>query len=211
MSDMVPKRMFLTKGVGRHKEKLKSFELALREAGIEKCNLVYVSSILPPNCKVISKNEGLKYIKPGQITFCVMARNETNEPNRLVAASIGIAVPADANQYGYLSEHHSFGETDQKAGDYAEDLAASMLASTLDVPFNEDASWDEKKEIWKISDKIVRTTNMTQSALGDKNGLWTTVVASAVLILDDTKCDDNISCPPVAANQPETKLEQTPQ
>ncbi|MEM4260321.1 MAG: arginine decarboxylase, pyruvoyl-dependent [Candidatus Woesearchaeota archaeon] len=189
---MVPKKMFLTKGVGRHKEKLKSFELALRDAGIEKCNLVYVSSILPPNCKIVSKNEGLKYLKAGQITFCVMARNETNEPNRLIAASIGVAVPADPNQYGYLSEHHSFGETDQKAGDYSEDLAASMLASTLDVPFNEDASWDEKKEIWKISDKIVRTTNMTQSSLGDKNGLWTTVVAAAVLILEDTKCEDNI-------------------
>jgi len=95
----LPTEVFLTKGVGRHKEKLASFELALRDAGIEKCNLVYVSSILPPNCKIISKEEGLKKLKPGQITYCVMARNETNEANRLVAASIGCAVPSDSNAY----------------------------------------------------------------------------------------------------------------
>lgn len=102
----VPTKIFFTKGVGRHKEYLTSFELALRSAGIEICNLVTVSSIFPTNCKRISKEEGLKLLSPGQITFAVMARNSTNEPNRLVAASIGVALPADNNQYGYLSEHH---------------------------------------------------------------------------------------------------------
>lgn len=174
--------MFLTKGVGRHKEKLQSFEMALRDAGIEKCNIVSVSSILPPNCKIISKQEGLKLLQPGQILFCVMARNSTNEPNRLVVSSIGLAIPTDRNNHGYLSEHHSFGETERKAGDYSEDLAASMLASTLGVEFNADSSYDEKKEQWKISDKIVKTSNMTQSAIADKNGVWTTVIAAAVLL-----------------------------
>ncbi len=108
---MIPTKLFLTKGVGVHKDRLASFELALRDAGIEKCNLVYVSSILPPKCKIVTKDEGLKHLSPGQITFVVMARNETNEPNRLMCAAIGIAVPKDANNYGYLSEHHAFGET----------------------------------------------------------------------------------------------------
>ena len=97
MSDLsfVPTRMFFTKGVGVHKDRLASFELALRDAGIEKCNLVYVSSIFPPNCKIISKEEGLKHLSPGQITFCVMARSETNEPNRLTVSAIGVALPKD--------------------------------------------------------------------------------------------------------------------
>jgi len=112
---MVPKKVFLTKGVGAHKDKLASFELALRNAGIEACNLVYVSSIFPPECKMISKDEGLKYIKPGQITFCVMARNETNEPNRLLSSAIGLAIPSEKNGYGYLSEHHAFGEKGELA------------------------------------------------------------------------------------------------
>ncbi len=178
----VPSRMFFTKGVGRHKDYLQSFELALRDAKIEKCNLVTVSSIYPPGCKRIPTEEGLKTLQPGLITFAVMARNATNEPNRLIAASIGVATPADTSQYGYLSEHHPYGETDEKAGEYAEDLAATMLATTLGVEFNSDTGWDEREKLYKMSGKIVKTYNITQSAEGDKNGLWTTVIASAILL-----------------------------
>ena len=181
---MVPKYVFLTKGVGKHKEKLHSFEIALRNAGIERCNLVNVSSILPPKCKIISKEKGLEMLKSGGITFVVMARNDTNEPNRLVVSSIGCAVPASGESYGYLSEHHAFGMTDKKAGDYAEDLAATMLASTLGIEFDSDTAYDERKEVYKMSGKIVRTSNITQSALGDKNGKWTSVIAAAVFILE---------------------------
>ncbi len=178
----VPNQVFFTKGVGRHKDYLQSFELALRDAGVERCNLVTVSSILPPGCRRISVAEGLKKISTGGITFVVMARNANKEPNRLIAASIGAAVPAETTQYGYLSEHHPYGETDEKCGEYAEDLAATMLASTLGVEFDPDTAWDEREKIYKMSGKIVRTFNVTQSAEGDKDGKWTTVVAMAVLL-----------------------------
>lgn len=179
---MVPKKMFLTKGVGRHKDRLTSFEQALRNAGIAHLNLVRVSSIFPPRCKLISREQGLRMLSPGQITYAVLSENATQEPHRLMAASVGVAIPKDPDQYGYLSEYHSFGETEQKAGDYAEDLAASMLATILGVDFDPDASYDTKREIWKISGKIVRTTNVTQSAIGDKRGLWTTVLAGAIFV-----------------------------
>ena len=178
----VPSRIFFTKGVGRHKEYLNSFELALRNAGIEICNLVTVSSIFPGNCKRISKEEGLKELTPGQITFAVMARNSTNEPNRLIASSIGVALPADNSAYGYLSEHHPFGETEKVAGEYAEDLAATMLATTLGVEFDSAKDCREREDIYKMSGKIVRTFNVTQSAEGDKNGLWTTVIAVGIFL-----------------------------
>jgi arginine decarboxylase len=181
---MVPKRIFLTKGVGKHKERLTSFELALRDAGIASQNLVRVSSIFPPNCKLVSRKEGLKYLSPGEVVFSVVAENSSREPHRLMSSSIGVAMPADRSTYGYLSEHHSFGESDDVAGEYAEELAAEMLATTLNVEFDPDRSWDEKKEIYKISNKIVRTANITQSAVGDKRGLWTTVIAAAVLIFE---------------------------
>lgn len=180
--ELVPKRIFLTKGVGKHRERLTSFELALRDAGIAAQNLVRVSSIFPPNCKLISRKEGLKYLYPGEVTFSVVAENSTREPHRLMASSIGVAIPADRGTYGYMSEHHSFGETDDVCGDYAEELAAEMLATTLDVAFDPDRSWDEKKEVYRMSGRIVRTMNMTQSAVGDKRGLWTTVISAAVLI-----------------------------
>jgi len=174
--------MFLTKGVGKHREKLTSFELALRSAGIAACNLVRVSSIFPPRCKLISKEKGIQELQPGQVTFCVMSENSTREPHRLIAASIGVALPADRNTFGYLSEHHSFGQTEELAGEYAEELAAEMLATTLGVEFDPDRSWDEKKEIYRISNKIVRTMEITQSAIGDKRGLWTTVLAASILL-----------------------------
>ncbi|MFH0860698.1 MAG: arginine decarboxylase, pyruvoyl-dependent [Candidatus Altiarchaeota archaeon] len=184
MNSVVPKRVFFVKGVGIHKDRLGSFELALRDAGIEKCNLVYVSSIFPPGCEIITSKKGLEFLRPGQIVYCVMARSETNEPNRLVSAAIGLAVPNDKEQYGYLSEHHSFGDKAEIAGDYAEDLAATMLATTLGVPFDPDQAWDERKMMYKASGNIIRTSHTCQSAEGNKNGLWTTVIAAAVFILD---------------------------
>ena len=179
---MIPTKVFFTKGAGVSKHKLTSFELALRSAGIEKFNLVSVSSIFPPGCKKVPKEKGLEFLKPGEIVYCVLARNETSEPNRLVAASIGCAIPAGDDQYGYLSEHHSFGEVEEKVSDHTEDLAASMLATTLGIEFDPALAWDEKEQAFKMSGKIVYTTNVTQTAQGNKDGLWTTVVAAAIFV-----------------------------
>ncbi|MGC8548040.1 MAG: pyruvoyl-dependent arginine decarboxylase [Candidatus Micrarchaeia archaeon] len=179
----VAKRMFFTKGVGRDTTELGSFEQALRDAQIQKFNLVRVSSIIPPNCEVIKREEGLQLLKPGQVVFLVMSRIESNEPNRLMAASIGAAMPKDRNNYGYLSEYESFGESDEAAGEKAEDLAATMLATTLGIEFDPDQSWDEKEQVFKMSNKIVKTFNVTQSAVVGKGGRWTTAIAAAVLIL----------------------------
>jgi len=176
---MIPKKIFLTKGVGYNKEKLLSFEEALRSARVAHLNLVMVSSILAPQCKIIPASRGLEYLRPGQIVFCVMARNETNESNRSICSSIGVAVPQDQNTHGYLSEHHSFGQKQKEAGDYAEDLAATMLATTLGLEFDPDRAWDEKKEIYRMSGKIVRTRNVTQQAVG-RPGYWVTTFAAAV-------------------------------
>mgnify|MGYP001768461227 CR=1 FL=1 len=179
---MVPTQMFLTRGVGVHKEKLASFEEALRSAGIAYCNLVTVSSILPPDCKIISRKRGEQLLNPGEITFCVMARSETNERNRLISASIGVAIPSGRKvNYGYLSEHHAYGETDEEAGEYTEDLAAQMLATTLGIKFDPNVAWKEREQVFKMGTDIFRTQNITQSAIGKPN-LWTTVVACAVFI-----------------------------
>ena len=183
MLDLVAKKMFLTSGKGVHQDQLTSFEYALRDAGIPNTNLVLISSIFPPGAKMISRAEGLKLIRPGSVQFVIYARQQSNEPHRLMAASVGIAEPADKTKYGYLSEYESFGETEKEAGDYAEDIAAQMLASSLGVKFDIDKSWNEKRKQWKISGEIYKTRNITQSAIGDPKGRWTTVFAAAVLIL----------------------------
>jgi arginine decarboxylase len=179
----VAKEMFFTKGVGRHQEKLTSFELGLRSAGIAALNIVRVSSIFPPHCKEVSKDEGVKKLKPGQVAFVVLAETASNEPHRLVGSSIGCAIPTDPSQYGYLSEHHAYGMTEEKCGDYAEDLAAFMLASTLGLVDQDAIKWDENKTEWRISDKIVRTRNETIVAEVGEDGRWTTAIAAAVLLL----------------------------
>jgi len=181
--NLIPKYYFLTKGVGRNKENLASFEEALRDAGISHFNLVSVSSIIPPRCTKITREQGVAMLKPGEIVFLVLARNSTNEDHRLIAASIGLAIPSNPDEFGYLSEHHSFGETDETAGEYSEDLAASMLATTMGIPFDVNADWDVKEQVFKSSGRIIRTSNNTQSAVGDK-GVWTSVVAAAVFITD---------------------------
>jgi arginine decarboxylase len=181
-SIFVPTRIFLTRGVGIHRERLSAFEMALRDAGIARYNLVNVSSIFPPHCQLVDREECLEQMTPGQITFAVMSRIDTNEPSRLIAASIGVAIPKDPSRFGYLSEHHAYGQSERAAGDYAEDLAASMLATILGVPFDPDTAWDEQRAQWEVSGQIVRTLNITQTAEGPEDGKWVSVVATAVLL-----------------------------
>ena len=180
---LVPKKVFFVQGKGFHKSKLAAFEQALRDAGIEKYNIVNVSSILPPYCIEINKEDGLKQLRPGQVIYAVLARANSNEYNRLICASIGVAKPADKAQYGYLSEHHTFGVKPEKAGDTAEDLAAEMLASTLGIPFDPDANYDEKIEVFKMDGKIVETKNITASATVRDEDEWAYVIAAAIFIL----------------------------
>ncbi|MDD4888560.1 MAG: arginine decarboxylase, pyruvoyl-dependent [Phycisphaerae bacterium] len=179
---MVPSRVFFTHGVGVHKHRLQSFELALRDAGIERFNLVRVSSIFPPHCKIISAVQGLSYLKAGQILHVVLAEASTDEPGRLVCAGLGLAKPARGDQHGYISEHHGFGLNNKKTGDLVEDMAATMLATTLGIEFDPETGYDTRKEVYRMSGKIVLTRNVVQTAEGNKYGLWTTVVAAAVFV-----------------------------
>jgi len=183
MTSLIPTKTFLTKGVGTHKYQLKSFEEALRRAGVAQQNLVQVSSILPPRCKIISRSEGLKQLVPGSICYCVMARSDTNEHGRLIASSIGVAVPKDKNKWGYLSEVHAQGMTQNEAADMSEDLAAGMLGTTLGIEVDPDKAWSEKEQQYKTSGLIIRTTSITQAARGIRD-LWTTTVAIAMFLFD---------------------------
>jgi arginine decarboxylase len=178
----IPKRVFLTRGVGTHRHQLSAFEYALREADIEQQNLVSVSSILPPQCELIPSQVGIAALSPGEITFCVMARAETNEPGRRIAAGIGLALPKDSAHYGYISEHNAFGMSEPETGEYVEDLAATMLSSTLGIEFDPNAAWDERKLVYQMSNLIVDTHSIAVAAQGAPRGDWTCVVAAAVFL-----------------------------
>lgn len=179
-AQLVPQKIFFTKGVGTHREKLVSFEMALRAAGIAQHNLVRISSIFPPHCQIMDRDDGVKLLQPGQVVFCVLSEAATNEPGRRVGASVGVAMPNDRSMYGYISEHHAFGQSEKEIGDYAEDLAAQMLATVLGAPFDPAEAWDERREQWKLSGHVVQSTNHTCVAQGSDVGEWVTVVSAAV-------------------------------
>ena len=178
--NLVPQQMFFTAGVGTHREKLTSFELALRDASIAQYNLVSISSIFPPQCEILERDQGVSQLKPGQVVFAVLSQACSNEPSRPVGVSVGLALPADRDRYGYISEHHAFGQSAESMGDYAEDLAAQMLATVLGAPFDMDEAWDERKEQWRLAGYVVNSQNHTIVAEVPEEGPWVTVVAAAV-------------------------------
>lgn len=156
---LVPKKVFFTAGVGQHKDELVSFELALRDAGIERFNLVSVSSIFPPQCELIDMEDGLRELYPGQIVFCVMSRETSNEQGKMIYATVGAAVPSDPSLHGYLTEYH--GEYNgEDVGKRAEESAAYMLRTAFGI---EPAKTFSVTKIAEVKD-------------------YTTVVAAAVFV-----------------------------
>jgi len=181
---LIPKKIFFTRGLGFHVNRLQSFEIALRDAKIAKYNLVQVSSIFPPKCNLVARHIGIRLIKPGQICFLVLARKSTNEPSRLVASAIGVALPKDKNQYGYISEHSAFGQTKKTAAHFAEHLAATMQASTQGIELDNDLTSSQHRQAYTIGQQTFVTRSFAHSASGHKEGLWTTVIAAAVMVID---------------------------
>lgn len=181
---LIPKKFFLVKGKGFSvNSELLSFEQALRDAGIEKYNLVKVSSIIPPYCIEITNEKGLKQLKPGQIIFSVLSKISSKKMNDLICSSIGVAKPTNQEFYGYLSEQHSIGENPNQVGEMAENLAAEMLATTLGIDFNPESNYDKKKEIFKINGKIIETKNKTEFITVRMQDEWATVITAAIFVL----------------------------
>ncbi|MGC8647687.1 MAG: pyruvoyl-dependent arginine decarboxylase [Candidatus Micrarchaeia archaeon] len=182
MEHLLPTRIFLTKGFGKASTQLGAFEYALRNAGIAPFNLVRVSSIIPPNAKIISREEGLKSLQQGQILFLVLSRAETNEPGREAIASIGMAFPKGRNAYGYLSEYEAFDENEEFVGKKAESLAASMLASIMGYGDGKIViSEEENEDIARLKGIDIEMLNITQEAKAE-DGKWACAIAAAVLI-----------------------------
>ncbi|MGQ9369031.1 pyruvoyl-dependent arginine decarboxylase [Azospirillum sp. ST 5-10] len=179
----IPTEVFLTSGVGVHHHRLAAFEAALRAARIERQNLVAVSSIVPPGCRLVPRDEGLARLRPGEITYGVIARCDSDESGRRITAAIGVARPAEPGRYGYISEHFGYGMTARECGDRAEDLAATMLASTMGFDLDPEAAWDERRQLYAHSGTSIEALSCTAAAEGAPGGRWTCAVAAAVFLL----------------------------
>ncbi|MGQ4832293.1 MAG: pyruvoyl-dependent arginine decarboxylase [Candidatus Asgardarchaeia archaeon] len=176
MTQLIPKKVFLTAGIGKHPTKLGSFERALRDAKIHAYNLVPVSSIIPPDAKIISKEEGIKYLVPGQILFVVLSRISSNAVGRRVVAAIGVAKDRDSSLHGYISEYSAYDIDPEQARKSAEYLATEMLAT-----IKGENSWDIKSEMPKFDNFDIRS--IVTSAVVESEKEWVTAIAAAVLII----------------------------
>lgn len=179
---MIPKELFLTKGKGVHVHRLQSFELALRDAGIETCNLVPVSSIIPPKCNIISREEGIQKIKPGQITFCVLAIHRTKRAGQQIGASIGLARPKNRKSHGYIAEYHQNNCSSDTIQKQAEDLAFRMLSTTIGFSEEKEIEKSEqKKRSFQSNYELKSVFEYDSDTMKDH---WTTVLAAAVFLFD---------------------------
>lgn len=185
MIDLQPQHVFMTSGVGIHGEKTASFEMALRAARIHPYNLVSVSSIMPPNVNIISVDEGIEMIPHGSITFAVLSRNQCKEQDKLISAAVGWALPEDRSTYGYISEVHLDGYTEQETSDWCEDLAAELLASCYGLEYTDkqwERAWDQKTETWTIANRPVKSDSVCKAFHGIREK-WVTTIAAAVFVL----------------------------
>src|SRR3989344_286771 len=131
--ELVPRFAFFVSGTGKHDDRLQAFDKALLSAGPLAHNLVTVSSILPAGCKIITPEEGFKLLTPGQITFCVMAKQDSNKKGKIASASVGMIRPGDSYQYGYISEFNATDKTEDEAKQIAERLAKEMYMAKLGI------------------------------------------------------------------------------
>lgn len=100
---MIPKEFFITSGKGINPvSELNAFDLALKKAGVAQCNLVPVSSILPPKCK----NRKWRKIPAGSITHAVIARMNGGE-GTTIGAGIAWAWESE-RKYGLVAEAHGY-------------------------------------------------------------------------------------------------------
>ena len=167
---IVPKKFFLTSGVGRSEDQLFSFELALRDAGVEGANIVPVTSICPPDCVELKCAKGINELgicgkHQGRIVFAVKSQVDifgAAKRSVVVSSSVAYARPTDKNSFGYFTEYHGRKNAftmQEKSVHYAKKMIESRGLSV-----------DE--------DNFGAITASAKTASGE----WLVVVALAVLI-----------------------------
>lgn len=184
---IVPTKFFLTKGVGIHEKELRAFEEALRDAGIHTCNLIKTSSVIPPGCKRINVEEGMKMIPPGQITFAVLAQSQTNEPGQIISAGIAMAQPKDKSIHGYLTEvEEAIGRTAEDVEqDCIEMAIENLITEQKKKSFDGESVYRKGKKNYTIQGMDIAVDCLVSSAQGAEKNKYTVVLVAAVFIYED--------------------------
>ena len=180
---IVPKQFFFTKGIGIHEKDMRAFEEALRDAGVHTCNFIKTSSVIPPGCKLTIKEEGIKLLQPGQITFAIMAQSMTNEPGQMVTAGIGMAQPKDKTKHGFLTEvEEIIGRTPEDVEQDVIEMAIENLITQWNPKFDGEKVFRKGKQNYTIEGEDILVDSIVESAQGAEKNQYTVVVVLAVFI-----------------------------
>jgi arginine decarboxylase len=181
----IPRRVFFTAGTGQHKLERVAVQHAMRRAGVSQCNLVKVSSILPPETQVITRAEGIRLLRPGNIVFAVIAQSQTNEPHQRITPAIAWANPEKRGVPGYIAEVEedlAKGKTEETAADEVGEEAITILAETLRVKVDSKRKWSRRKRTTRIGRTNVGIGYLAASTEGPEERDGETDFAAAIVL-----------------------------
>jgi arginine decarboxylase len=120
---------------------------AMREAGVADCNLVKVSSVIPPACEIVPRARGLRMLRGGAIIHAVIAQGETNEPHQRITPAICWGQPNDATLPGYMTEveeDQTKGRSTRTATDEAGEALITIIAEKFGVRLDPEKTWSNR-------------------------------------------------------------------
>jgi pyruvoyl-dependent arginine decarboxylase len=135
----VPTRVFFVSGVGTHAMERVALQHAMREAGVADGNLLKVSSVIAPGCRIIPADEGRRLLRPGNMVYAVIATAQTDEPHQRVTTALAWAKPEKPGVPGYIAElEEEMAEGARSAGMppdrvWSFDDEAAAVAAAMDV------------------------------------------------------------------------------
>lgn len=101
----IPTKFFLVSGSGEGTTPLNAFDNALISAGVGHCNLVKVSSVIPPRVKKVK----IPGIPAGAILPIAYAHIFSDIPADLISSAIAVAIPEDKEKHGVIMEYSTKG------------------------------------------------------------------------------------------------------
>lgn len=104
-----PTKYFMVSGASDGFTPLNAFDGALLQAGIGNTNIIKMSSIVPPRCRLISPIA----LPPGALVPAAYASITSDVPGEIIAAGVAIALPKERDRNGLIMEYSAKGRKDQ--------------------------------------------------------------------------------------------------
>lgn len=135
LGNRIPHEYFITKGKGESNAgsaglpfETGSYDAALNDAGIENCNVIEYTSVIPTHAKLISKEEGIKRLNWGEVLEVIKAQSNGRRGTKISAAVMTTTITDPNGKYlgGFACEYSGSGTKSE-----AEDSLAFSIAGMI--------------------------------------------------------------------------------